>query len=129
MHPRWTYIHLGTISVSLYMFSRCEVAAFMFDFCVCFRLTMFTVLSQKLPYREPQFARMNLFSIRDKITSGSRPTLGAEFDSAPYIAMVLMQRCWATDPNDRPASFRSICKALLVCVEQKALGKHTFLQP
>jgi serine/threonine protein kinase len=87
-----------------------------------FGITMYTIFAQKHPYKEPAYAELSFWTLRTKIVSGIRPTVEGALASAPYAAIDLMKRCWDSDPNARPASFRDICEVLLVCIGQEGKG-------
>ena len=87
-----------------------------------FGITLYTIFAQKRPYKEPAYAELGFWTLRTKIVSGIRPTVEGALASAPYAAIDLMKRCWDSDPNARPASFRDICEVLLVCIGQEGKG-------
>jgi serine/threonine protein kinase len=83
-----------------------------------FGVTMFSVCAQAKPYAEPTFAQLNMWTLRDRIVGGYRPSIPlATLASAPYVAISLMKKCWHKDPASRPASFREISAALRDCME------------
>ena len=85
-----------------------------------FGLTVYSIFSQLHPYRDPAHGKLSMWTLRDKIVSGSRPSVDGVLDSAPYAAIALMAKCWDDDPDARPASFRDVCKVLVECIEQHA---------
>merc|ERR1711908_94292 len=68
-----------------------------------FGLTMFAVLSQHHPYSgDAAFVDVSMWTLRDKIAAGERPTIGGNLEKAPHAAISLMKACWDGDPSKRP---------------------------
>jgi hypothetical protein len=83
-----------------------------------FGITMYAVLAQQHPYRDGIFRNMSMWTLRDKIEEGSRPSVDADLATLPYGVIALMTACWNQDPDSRPHSFREICRELNECIEQ-----------
>jgi serine/threonine protein kinase len=80
-----------------------------------FGILMWAVLSRTKPYERAVARRkLNVWTLRDMIQSGSRPDMDehGELDPAPGGAVVLMMQCWAADPAARPSGFDEIEKKL-----------------
>ena len=71
-----------------------------------FGVTCFEILTGDLPFKN--VARCELY---EKIKSGERPSIDSRF---PTCVTQLIERCWATEPLDRP-DFSQICKDLWLC--------------
>lgn len=56
---------------------------------------------------ESPFEHISDAALRDRLRSGSRPERWDDPSVVPEIATLLMDQCWALQPNDRP-TFRQI---------------------
>uniref|UniRef100_A0A8C7WPR7 non-specific serine/threonine protein kinase n=1 Tax=Oryzias sinensis TaxID=183150 RepID=A0A8C7WPR7_9TELE len=75
-----------------------------------FAIVIWGVLTQKKPYQDEPSRENNILQIMVKVVKGVRPDLGAVPRCRPNTCdgfLSLMQRCWATNPDDRP-SFQEI---------------------
>ncbi|XP_034035010.1 receptor-interacting serine/threonine-protein kinase 4 [Thalassophryne amazonica] len=71
-----------------------------------FSIVIWGILTQKKPYQ----GENNILQIMVKVVKGVRPDLSAVPRCRPSACtgfMILMEHCWATNPNDRP-SFQEI---------------------
>ena len=97
-----------------------------------FGVTMWACLSKEHPYRDDVMSRFSIWTLRDQIVAGDRPSLKYPvLSGAPYRAMELMQQCWDNEPSRRPVNFREVCQVLCKCIESEtqrfeaAIKKHS----
>lgn len=72
-----------------------------------FAMTCYEILTGRIPFEGVPNTK-----IYEGIVAGDRPAL--EECSMPPVLKDLLQRCWATEPNDRP-DFAEICRTLWQC--------------
>lgn len=78
-----------------------------------FAMTCFEILTGKLP-----FEGVPNNKIFESIVAGNRPSL-EDVEMSPTLK-VLIQRCWATNPSERP-TFAEICRTLWQCKVENIL--------
>lgn len=95
--------------------ARCSLPLLYFDGVLMSTFSTMQLLTQQTPWAEELKATSQLEFLREleeALFAGRRPTVprwceAAEF--APYVA--LMQQCWATEPDKRPA-FNTVASLL-----------------
>uniref|UniRef100_A0A3Q3ABF0 non-specific serine/threonine protein kinase n=1 Tax=Kryptolebias marmoratus TaxID=37003 RepID=A0A3Q3ABF0_KRYMA len=78
-----------------------------------FSIMIWGILTQKKPYQENSILQLMV-----KVVKGVRPDLNAVPRSRPSACagfLSLMQRCWATNPNDRPSFLEITSEAEELC--------------
>jgi hypothetical protein len=78
-----------------------------------FAMTCYEILTGRIPFEGVPNTK-----IYKGIVAGDRPSL--EEYSMPPVLKDLIQRCWATDPQERP-NFAEICKTLWQCKVENIL--------
>jgi len=70
-------------------------------------MTCYEILTGRVPFDDVPNTEMY-----EGVVGGNRPSL--EGYSMPPVLKELIQRCWATDPKERP-NFAEICRSLWQC--------------
>ena len=91
-----------------------------------FGVLMWTTMSLQKPYQKiVRQQRMNLWQLREHITTGKRPEVDGNeaLENAPAAAIELMKRCWHQVPQERPASFDEVKQQLASILEETSFDK------
>jgi serine/threonine protein kinase len=80
-----------------------------------FGVMLWEIMARESPYAKlAKQRRLNLWSLRDLIVEGERPSLDDNvlIQGAPTSAVLLMRECWAHHPDQRPSGFDEISQRL-----------------